>query len=202
MSSDKLIIFVKNEEAGKVKTRLAASEGDNKALEIYQQLLKYTHAQAQHAEADKEVWYSRFKAEEDIWASGGFTKKIQTGNDLGERMSAAFRESFIQPEIQRVVLIGSDCAEITTSIIEKALEKLKNCDLVLGPAEDGGYYLIGMSQYLPNLFNNIEWSTPSVLKQTLDRAKKEKIQWSLLATLSDVDTMEDWNRLKRQLISK
>jgi glycosyltransferase A (GT-A) superfamily protein (DUF2064 family) len=117
---NKLIIFVKNEEAGRTKTRLAATIGDDAALEAYRKLLAYTFNQTKDLDAEKEVWYSRFKAEGDIWSRGDFSKKVQLGEDLGDRMANAFRDSFHQKKFEKVVIIGSDCAELTSEIIEEA----------------------------------------------------------------------------------
>ena len=196
---NKLIIFVKNEEAGKTKTRLAATIGDEEALEAYRRLLTYTFSQAKNVNAHKEVWYSRYKAEDDIWASGDFNKKVQSGEDLGKRMSNAFEHSFKKEKVQSVVVIGSDCAELKTEIIEEAYSKLKDHDFVVGPAEDGGDYLLGMSQFYPDVFEGIEWSTESVFDQTVKKIEALDLNLALLQTLNDVDNIDDWNQVKDRL---
>ncbi|MEX0859140.1 MAG: TIGR04282 family arsenosugar biosynthesis glycosyltransferase [Balneolaceae bacterium] len=191
MPKNKLIIFVKNEEIGKVKTRLAESIGDAQALKIYRQLLRHTHEQASRTNATKEVWYSNFITENDLWDSGNFTKKKQSGSDLGARMSGAFRESLQLKKAQNVVLIGSDCPGLTAEIINNAFRQLSGKNIVIGPALDGGYYLIGMSSYFPELFENMVWSTDSVLEDTVEIIRKTGASFALLEELNDVDTAED-----------
>ncbi|MEX2478975.1 MAG: TIGR04282 family arsenosugar biosynthesis glycosyltransferase [Gracilimonas sp.] len=199
MSHNKLIVFVKNEEAGKVKTRLANTVGDDKALEIYRKLLGYTFDQVNSLEVTKEVWYSRFIEQEDVWSEGDFKKHVQEGVNLGERMSGAFRKSFEEEGVEKAVIIGSDCAELTTVILEEAFSRLDKNDIVIGPAEDGGYYLIGMSRFFPELFKDIAWSTESVLEKTIQKATQMGASHFLLKELNDVDEIGDWKRVEDKL---
>lgn len=199
MKKEKLLIFVKNEEAGKTKTRLAASVGDKKALQVYQKLLKWTFEQTRNLEVDKEVWYSRFIPLNDIWEKGEYRKQLQAGDNLGERMSGAFKKSFRNNESQKIVIIGSDCAELTSEIIRQAFEELDNHEFVIGPAEDGGYYLLGMRSYYPEVFEEIEWSTGSVFQRTTERIRGIGGELKVLKELNDVDTIEDWDRVKSGL---
>ena len=192
-----LIIFVKNEEAGKVKTRLAKSVGDDKALEVYRKLLAYTANITSPLKAKKEVWYSRFIPENDLWSDGNFNKKVQMGEDLGQRMSNAFQLSF-EDGAQKAVIIGSDCGELTSAIMEQAFEALDDAEFVVGPAEDGGYYLLGMKNFHPEIFGDIEWSTGSVLEKTLAKMKQSGNPVHQLEKLNDVDTIEDWERIKEK----
>ncbi|MBO6522617.1 MAG: TIGR04282 family arsenosugar biosynthesis glycosyltransferase [Balneolaceae bacterium] len=198
MPSKTIKIFVKNPEKGAVKTRLAVSVGQEKALFVYEKLLGYTKNLVLDVEAQKEVWYSKFVDHNDQWSEGFFIKKLQSGSNLGERMKQAFKESFSESAKQKVVLIGSDCAELTTEIIDQAFEKLRVIDLVIGPAEDGGYYLIGMSKFIPEIFDGIDWSTESVLSQTFTKARNSYAKVSLLPKLNDVDTIEDWEKVKER----
>lgn len=198
---NRLIIFVKNEEVGKVKTRLAKSIGDNKALEVYQKLLGYTHEITKDLPIEKEVWYSRFIPGHDIWSEGTFSKKVQSGANLGERMSGAFQHAF-EGKAAKVVVIGSDCTELTSEIIEEAFDKLGSSEFVIGPAQDGGYYLLGMRNYHPEIFEKIEWSTGSVYKQTTQKMVKLGGAISELKTLNDVDTIEDWQQVKNELLNE
>lgn len=108
------------------------------------------------------------------------------------RMQQAFERAF-QTGAQRVVMIGTDCPEVNVTDIHAAWEALSQHDLVLGPAEDGGYWLIGMKQPQPELFNGIHWSTGSVLAETTARAQQLRLRYQLLRTLSDVDTKADWD---------
>lgn len=196
MTENRLVVFVKNEEAGKVKTRLAADTGDQKALNVYRTLLKYTRSVIEGVEAGKVISYSRFIPETDLWQSAGYVRTVQKGEDLGERMLNAFKRGLVAEQCSGMVLIGSDCAELKAKHIEKAFTLMNNKDLVLGPASDGGYYLIGMKSPYRELFQNIAWSTGDVLNQTLKKAEESGISVALLPELNDVDTIEDWRKVK------
>ena len=191
-----LMIFAKNLVYGKVKTRLAATLGNDLALSIYKQLLSYTHHITFALPFDKIVFYSDFIEKDDIWEKENFQKQIQIGNDLGERIENAFYYAFNEDN-DRVVIIGTDCIEITPAIIIKAFGSLKNYDVVIGPAEDGGYYLLGLKKINVELFKNISWSTEDVLNQTLSICKKLNLKAFLLPILSDIDNEEDYNRARR-----
>lgn len=186
-----LIIFIKNPIAGKTKTRLAKTLGNEEALRIYGLLLQHTRKQSQALEAKRMLYYSEFINEEDDWSDTSFDKYIQWGKSLGERMANAFDQAFSLG--QKAIIIGSDCAELSTKILQDALDALDKHDFVIGPAIDGGYYLIGMSSYQPEVFENIEWSTDAVLSSTLKRINDLGASHFLLPSLSDVDTEEDWN---------
>ncbi len=193
-----LMIFAKNPELGKVKTRLAKTIGNEKALMIYVKLLEHTHAVADRVFADKAVFYSDKVQEFDILDYYKFPKFLQKGKDLGERMERAFGQAFAQ-DYDKVVIIGSDCIEITTEIIEDALTALDDHNVVIGPALDGGYYLLGMDRHYPHLFKGKAWSTPDVLLDTILDIKKLKLSYSLLPTLSDVDEEKDLGVLRKHL---
>ena len=114
----KLLIFIKNPQLGRVKTRLAATVGDETALDFYRRLLSYTREVAQSVEAERLLFYSDFVEENDDWSASFFEKKVQRGDDLGERMAHAFADSFTDFETEnRVVIIGSDCASLTPEIL-------------------------------------------------------------------------------------
>lgn len=199
MPENTLIIFVKNEIAGSTKTRLAESIGDESALEVYRKLLNHTFKETRDIKVHKEVWYSQYVEKDDIWSEGAFDKKVQSGDDLGIRMAKAFEDRFAKNYNERVVIIGSDCAELKKPIVERAFQKLEHTDFVIGPAKDGGYYLLGMSAFHPQVFTNIEWSTGSVLKETLKKIKELELEHELLNELNDVDTIEDWLMVRDQL---
>lgn len=196
MSKNKLIIFVKNPEQGKVKTRLAASIGDKEALSVYEKLLAYTSAIASEVDCDREVWYSRFIPENDIWKEDEFDKKVQTGNSLGSRMSNAFEQTFQSGQYDKAIIIGSDCAELTPEMIRVAFNKLSSADFVIGPAVDGGYYLLGMKTFHSEVFEEIEWSTGSVFDNTVQKIKQMRASYTELEKLNDVDTIEDWKKVQ------
>lgn len=186
-----LIIFVRKPELGKVKTRLAATVGDEKALEIYNVLLQHTKSVAGPVQAHKFVYYHEQTETIDIWNSDGFIKKLQTDAALGKKMNDAFSELF-NAGYQKVIIIGSDCLQLQTDIINDAFIILQHKDMVIGPANDGGYYLLGMTQMLDIIFENKTWSTPSLLEETLADAVQHDLSVGLLPELIDVDTEEDW----------
>jgi len=194
MTSNALAIFVKNLIEGHVKTRLAATLGNEKAMDIYKQLLQKVHHTVQSFEADKIVFYSEF-IEHDIWENNLFKKKIQGGNDLGQRMKNAFKSSF-KTGYSKMLIIGSDCPDIDGTILKNAFVNLDDFDIVIGPAKDGGYYLLGMKKEHPCLFQNIEWGTDVVLQQTIDLCDRNQLSYFLLPELSDIDEEKDWIHLK------
>ncbi len=185
---DLLIIFTRNPVLGRCKTRLAASVGDQAALEIYKFLLQHTAAVSAPLNTDKRVYYSDRIGRDDVWDEKIFTKALQQGADLGQRMTDAFREGF-EDEYDRIVIIGSDLFDLNEEDLAMAFEKLRLHDFVLGPALDGGYYLLGMRQYTPALFTNKDWGSPEVLKQTLSDLEGEDCY--LLPPKNDVDVLED-----------
>jgi hypothetical protein len=188
-----LLIFIKNPELGKAKTRLAESVGPERALKIYEALLKHTRQLAQAVDAQRMLFYSAFVDEEDQWPNKEFSKYLQTSGGLGERMSAAFAQAF-DAEGGPVLIIGSDCAQLTPAIVEAGIKALETHDFVIGPAEDGGYYLLGMRAIHPEVFQNIAWSTETVLPQTLEIISRNSWSHALLPVLSDIDYEEDWEK--------
>jgi len=185
-----LLIFIKNAEKGKVKTRLASTVGDEKALKIYQALLGHTRKVASAIDTQRFVYYSSFVEENDDWSTTDFYKKVQTGGSLGERMKNAFQAAFLKH--QKVLIVGSDCPTLIPDILETAYRQLDQHDFVIGPAIDGGYYLLGMSYFEPSLFEGIPWSTIEVLPMTIEKINDLDKEFYLLPTLSDVDYEEDW----------
>ncbi len=192
MNKDKLllIVFYRNPQLGKVKNRLAATVGEERALAIY--LLMAAHARniSLPIPVDKTVYYSEFIDSEDNWLNHDFNKRLQHGSDLGEKMKHAFEESF-NLGYESVCIIGTDCLELTDKIVMAAFETLKHNDTVLGPAVDGGYYLLGMNRFIPDLFNNKTWSTSSVCDDTIQDLKRLRYTYQLLPTLHDVDMESD-----------
>jgi hypothetical protein len=198
MEERQLILFVKNKELGKVKTRLAKTIGDEKALFIYKALLQHTRKVAEKVEALRKVYYSKFIDSNDEFESDLFEKRIQVQEDLGIKMYNAFKDSFGE-RADKVVLIGSDCYEINEDIIEKAFNSLDDNDYVIGPAHDGGYYLIGMRSLNKSIFENMIWSTENVMLDTLLDIKEQNKTYFLLPTLTDVDHEKDLGELKNFL---
>lgn len=185
-----IIIFIKNIEKGKVKTRLAATVGDDQALKIYQALLGHTQEVVKAVEAERFLFYSSFVEEEDEWSPEFFNKNMQAQGDLGTRMSEAFQQVIATQG--KAIIIGSDCASLTPEIVKKALDKLDEYPFVIGPTFDGGYYLLGMNGFEPSVFENIEWSTETVFPMTLLRMADLGKKCFFLPQLSDIDYEEDW----------
>lgn len=187
-SNNLLLIFTRNPEIGKGKRRLAATIGDQAAFDIYKFLLDHTLAITKNLYAKKEVYYSEEIWKNDIWDNQKFGKKLQVGEDLGARMANAFQEGF-QNEYQKIIIIGSDMLDLSQEDLENAFKALEKNDFVVGPAEDGGYYLLGMKKFMPALFKNKTWGTETVLKDTLADLANETT--ALLETKNDVDYYED-----------
>lgn len=188
MSTNLLIIFAKKPEMGNVKTRLAKSIGEENALKVYLKLLEHTHVIADKVNASKKVYFNKI-SHIDILDYYKFSKEIQKGTNLGEKMENAFIEN---KKFEKIVLIGSDCYEINEDIIEDAFIALEDHDCVIGPARDGGYYLIGAHSNvdLP-IFKDKEWSSENVLLDTILDLKKHSLSYYLLPELSDVDEEHD-----------
>ncbi len=185
-----LIIFVRNPALGVGKTRIAAQTSDEKALQIYVELLRLTHHTALDFPGKKYVFYSSFVDEEDIWSKGGFIKRKQVEGDLGKKIIDAI--DHVSQLHDKILIIGSDCPYIRGMDFRSSLELLNQHDVVVGPAEDGGYYLLGLKEADHAIFQGIDWSTDRVLKQTLNSVTSLNRSYALLRTLNDIDTIEDW----------
>jgi uncharacterized protein len=185
-----LIIFYKNPKAGKVKTRLAATVGDAKALGIFEKLALHTKSITGNLGIDKIVFYSDAIDLMDIWPNATYLKAMQQGNDLGERMKNAFIAGF-ETGYTSICIIGTDCYELTEQMIRQAFESLQSADAVIGPARDGGYYLLGLNEPHSSIFDNKRWSTDSVLQDTLSDFKSLGLNYIRMQELRDVDTEDD-----------
>ncbi|MEZ4969432.1 MAG: TIGR04282 family arsenosugar biosynthesis glycosyltransferase [Flavobacteriaceae bacterium] len=188
LSKDLLIIFTRNPELGRCKTRLAATVGNETALDIYQFLLKHTKNITKGLDVGKWVFYSDDIWENDIWERSIYEKKIQSGKDLGERMANAFIDGF-NAGYEKIIIIGSDMYDLNENDLLEAFKILDQHDYVIGPAIDGGYYLLGMKYLNPVLFENKSWGTDTVLKATLEDLKGKN--YGLLAPKNDIDNFED-----------
>lgn len=189
MKSELLIIFTKNPILGKVKTRLAKTLGSEKALHVFQNLLKHIAKTLIEWGGDVWIFYSDFIPENDLWSPIGNQLFLQEGDGLGTRMSHAFKNGF--QEYQKVVLMGTDIPEISVDIIKTAFNQLTNYDFVFGPTFDGGYYLVGMNQPHHFLFENITWSTDQVLAQTLEQINHHHYSVGVIEMLTDIDYEAD-----------
>ena len=182
-----VIVFAKNQVEGTVKTRLARSIGNFAALEVYKELLKITEEATSELPVDTWIYYSN-EIDHSQWPQA--EKRIQQGDDLGLRMKNAFNDAF-SANYQQVVLIGSDLPDMSSTIILQAFDALSTHEAVFGPAEDGGYYLIGLNGIIDSLFINKPWSQPHLLKETLNELDRLKHSYVQLPFLNDIDTIED-----------
>jgi len=185
-----LIIFYRNPELGKVKTRLAATLGDAKALAIYLYLAAHTRTITENLALDKAVFYSHYVDTEDNWNNDLYQKHIQSGIDLGERMLHAFRNGF-KSGYDSICILGTDCYELTSGTIKEAFAKLQSYDAVIGPAKDGGYYLLGMNTLHVEFFKNKLWSSDSVREATIHDFNNLGLKYYELPVLTDIDEERD-----------
>ncbi len=195
--SQKLIIFTRFPEAGKTKTRLISTLGPEGAAQFQKEMteatlktvngLKNTSIEIRFEGGDKGLIKN--------WLGKQFSIEPQGPGDLGKKMERAFEESFDEGK-NRIIIIGTDCPSITPEIIQNAFMALNDNDLALGPAKDGGYYLIGLRNKVPQLFQDIRWGTEEVFQKTFDVAKKLGLGIYLAETLSDIDRPEDLHVLK------
>jgi rSAM/selenodomain-associated transferase 1 len=183
---------VKAPRPGFVKTRLAAAIGNEAACGAYRQLAETVVANLAPL-PHTELRFTPDDAENEIahWLSDDWTARPQGEGDLGERMHRAFIEAK-----GPAIIIGSDCPQVELSDLRTAAKTLQARDAVIGPATDGGYWLIGLNAPCPALFENIKWSTSDVLPKTLEKANEAGLSVQLLRELTDVDTGEDWERWK------
>jgi len=182
-----LIVFVKNIILGKVKTRLAKTIGDVGAFNIYYELFSITEKASQKVNVDRHIYFSDVIIPSK-WE--GDNKFVQEGEDLGIRMRNAFQNGF-EEGYENVILIGSDLPNISKEIIDTGFDALQNNDITFGPAEDGGYYLIGMSKMNTSIFENKPWSQSELLAVTLKQLKEQQQSVGFIKTLNDIDTFED-----------
>lgn len=187
-SKNALIIFVRNPELGKCKTRLAKTVGDPNALKIYKILLQHTADITKDLNADKYVYYANFIAQNDIWNKEIYRKKKQEGEHLGRRMEHAFQELF-DKGYEKVLVMGSDLYDLDRKAIENAYTCLDKNDFVIGPALDGGYYLLGMKTLHPSVFKDKKWGANSVFAHTMAELSGQRV--CTLKERNDIDVYED-----------
>lgn len=183
-----LIIFCKNPILGQCKTRLAASIGPEKALNVYEFLMNHTAKITRELSVKRIVYYSQQIVQNDFFDPNHFEKALQRGDDLGARMAHALEQSFAQGA-EKAMVIGSDLFDISAELIQQAFQALNTHQTVIGPAKDGGYYLIGMTQFNAEVFRNKNWGSPSVFSDTLSNLKPNLP--FLLPEKNDIDTIED-----------
>jgi rSAM/selenodomain-associated transferase 1 len=195
----RIVVFAREPLLGKVKSRLAIEIGAQEALAVYQAMLARLGQLLTHAQIA--AW--------DLWVTSNCSHKdfvsicnksniyLQNGQDLGARMDAAIRHTLQQEDVESVILIGTDCPALTERYLEQALLALESgVDVVLGPAEDGGYVLVGMRRPIAAVFEDIPWGTDQVMHRTLETLSAKELTYKLLDTLWDVDRPEDLARLQ------
>lgn len=193
-----LLVFGRDPVPGRVKTRLIPALGEAAAADVYRRLLNHALGVAANLpDVSRTLWLDR--PDPGPWlretaAGRGFGLAVQCAGDLGQRMHQALDAALAQSD--QAVLIGSDCPEYGVGYLELAFRALQDHDAVLGPAADGGYVLVGLRRPAAGLFAGIDWSTGRVLEQTRSRLRALGLRWSELATLHDVDTPEDLQRLR------
>lgn len=190
MNKDVLIIFMRTPVKGIVKSRLAAETGEDLALEVYLELLSHSREIAMTSGFDCYLFHTGDHPSLEAWPSPPFDLFTQEGKDLGERMKNGFRLAF-NHGAKKAVIIGTDCYELTPGILKTAFRALNDHDLVVGPATDGGYYLLGMTRLHEQLFTGKKWGTSSVLEDTLSDAGRLNLQLKKLIPLNDIDTLQD-----------
>jgi uncharacterized protein len=194
-ASEQIIVFTRCPVPGQVKTRLIPALGAKGAAELHRRLTEHTIRQGgafrqQRPEVGLEIRFTGGSREQlQRWLPAGRPAE-QAEGDLGARLSLAFADAFARG-LRRVVAVGSDCPALSPPILAETFARLHDHDLILGPAADGGYYLIGLRLVAAELFTDIPWGTSAVLAETLKRAAAGFISVSLLEALADVDRPED-----------
>jgi rSAM/selenodomain-associated transferase 1 len=196
-----VIIFAKAPEKGKVKTRLAQDTGEEFAAEFYKLCAEHTFSEILKLKSNNFTPFIYCSNESEIenvsnWAGQEFVVKPQVDSNLGERMKKSFDEIF-SIGFTKAIIIGTDLPDVSKKMIESAASKLDEYDLVIGPATDGGYYLLGIKNLIPNIFDSIEWSTSKVLNTTMEKINSSGLKSYMLEEKIDIDTekdLENWMR--------
>lgn len=191
---DVVALFLKAPVSGKVKTRLAAALGDKDARMAYVELVEFLVRRIgnrplhiHHTPADAGPMRE--------WLGERYVYHAQRGDDLGERLEYAMELEFAGGA-DRLIFLGGDCPYVDEARLEEAFDSLGDHDVVLGPATDGGYYLIGLKRLLPEVFRNVAWGTGAVFRQTLDICRKNGFLFALLPEEADVDDLKTWEAAK------
>ncbi|RLP54521.1 MAG: glycosyltransferase [Ketobacter sp.] len=191
-------VFAKAPLAGRVKTRIAKTLGETAALNLHKLLCDHIIQVAQTSQADEvEIWTTEPNAYFDVFAAPVW---IQQGRELGTRMSFSLRHGLSR--FDRVLIIGGDAYSLTPDYLNQALSALQETDVVLGPAEDGGYVLVGATQTWPVLFQKVPWGTADVMGTTLDIMLANGIGFHLLPEQWDIDTLDDLRKHAPDLLQQ
>jgi len=197
--SEVLLLFVRYPEAGRVKTRLIPALGADGAAALYERMAGEVAAHVARLRRPALRRVALVEPPERVavvgqWLGEGFAAVAQADGDLGARLTAAFSAAFAGGA-RRVVAIGSDCLDLTPELLHEAFDALCRVDAVVGPALDGGYYLIGLGRAIPAAFAAVPWSSPDTLTATLDRLQAAGAAVHLLRSLRDLDTPGDLDAL-------
>lgn len=201
MTNERLIIFTRYPEPGKTKTRMIPALGEVGAANLQRQMTEYTLIKTRDWQSNRclslEVYFAGGNESlMQAWLGNDLVYRQQSKGDLGQRMMSALQQSFAD-QMTKVVMIGIDCPDVNQRLINEAFDQLNHHDLVLGPAADGGYYLVGLSHFIPDLFTDIQWGTSQVFSKTKEIAKNLQLSTYYLSVLHDVDCPKDlhfWNK--------
>ena len=196
-SKQHLIIFTRYPEPGNTKTRLIPALGDVGAANLHKQMTEQTIFQVKELQkmtrVSVEVRFTGGDLEKmQNWLGNDLGYQFQGEGDLGARMERSLINAFNQ-KAEKVIIIGTDCPDLNSQILTTAFEQLEVFNLVLGPALDGGYYLMGLQQPIAELFMNISWGTDQVFAKTVEIAQKLNLSIGYLQPLADIDRPEDLN---------
>ncbi len=191
-------IFAKAAIAGAVKTRLARQVGNAAALVIHQRLCRHVMTQCLAAGADEVELWAALDPQDPFLRSFGLPVHEQQGRELGTRLDFAMRHGLTRHA--RVVIVGADVYSLTPDYLQQGLQALQTSEVVIGPAQDGGYVLVGAQRSLPVIFHNIPWGTADVMGATLDQLLSNMISFELLPERWDIDTLDDIRRHAPELL--
>ncbi|MBD2082214.1 TIGR04282 family arsenosugar biosynthesis glycosyltransferase [Leptolyngbya sp. FACHB-17] len=196
---EQLIIFTRYPEPGKAKTRLIPALGEVGAAALHRQMTEAMIAQSRKLKNDRSVSICVYYTGGTLiqmqdWLGHDLEYRSQCSGDLGDRLIDAFHSAF-DSGARSVVAVGTDCPDLTADVLTTAFLKLNYYNLSIGAATDGGYYLIGLNQFVASIFQGITWSTNLVFQQTLEIAKQLNLSIALLPTLNDIDRPEDLRHL-------
>ncbi len=195
MNSQAIVVLAKNLTRGNVKTRLAKTVGEERAYQIYKELLEYTEVLLDSISIPRYIfWANEISPKPEYFSHQAYHHKLQRGENLGERMENAFSE--ILHLHKKVLIIGTDCPYLKKNHLEEAFFSLQIYDYCIGPALDGGYYLLGLKEFSSTWFRNITWSTEKVFSETQRKAREMELKGYVLPVLGDVDVEEDYDRWK------
>jgi uncharacterized protein len=198
-----LIVFTRYPHPGQAKTRLIPALGSAGAADLHRQMAEHTMAQVRQLQQTDPIavevqFTGADRAAMQAWLGDEWVYRHQSEGDLGDRMAQAI-QSAVQAGAQSVLVIGTDCPHVDTLLLAQAFQSLQTHDLVIGPASDGGYYLIGLTQVIPELFQNMPWSTDRIFPRTIAIAQQQHLSIALLPVLTDVDYPDDlsiWEQAK------